>query len=135
MAGFWIASVALARRTGGPLAHRTISARMADCKSFFSQHLSRGRIPFTREELLRALGARAKVPRLTTLARAYENAAVMRLGYLLELAGHEQQAAALDQFAEQANSVKLLDPTSKLEPGEMSGRWKIVVNRPLKPGS
>ena len=86
-------------------------------------------------QVARDLGARAKVPRLTTLARAYENAAVMRLGYLLELAGHEPQAAALDQFAEQAKSVKPLDPTSKLEPGEMSGRWKIVVNRPLKPGS
>jgi len=31
--------------------------------------------------------------------------------------------------------VKLLDPSSKLEPGEMSGRWKIAVNSPVKPGS
>jgi hypothetical protein len=29
--------------------------------------------------------------------------------------------------------VKLLDPTSRLEPGEMSGRWKIAVNNPPKP--
>jgi len=25
--------------------------------------------------------------------------------------------------------VKLLDPTSGIEPTEMSGRWKIAVNR------
>ena len=56
------------------------------------------------------------------LARACDNAAVMRLGYFLELAGHEAQAKALEQFAELAKSVKLLDPTSKEEPTEMSGR-------------
>jgi predicted transcriptional regulator of viral defense system len=55
----------------------------------------------------------------------------MRLGYLLELAGHEEQAKALEQFAEQAK-LKLLDPTSKEEPTEMSGRWKIAVNNPQK---
>jgi hypothetical protein len=57
---------------------------------------------------------------------------VRRLGYLLELGGHEAQAKALDQFAREARSVKLLDPTSKLEPGDMSGRWKIAVNAPVK---
>ena len=31
-------------------------------------------------------------------------------------------------FAEQAK-MKLLDPSSKEEPTEMSGRWKIQVNR------
>lgn len=83
-------------------------------------------------QVARDLGAKAKVPKLTTLARAYENAAVMRLGYLLELAGHERQAAALDQFAQEAKSMKLLDPTSQASPGEMSGRWKIAVNTPTK---
>jgi hypothetical protein len=29
--------------------------------------------------------------------------------------------------------VKLLDPTSSEAPGEMSGRWKIAVNSPVKP--
>ncbi|MGH8722136.1 MAG: type IV toxin-antitoxin system AbiEi family antitoxin domain-containing protein [Burkholderiales bacterium] len=86
-------------------------------------------------QIARDLGAKAKVPKLTTLARAFENAAVMRLGYLLELAGHEQQASALGQFAQQAKSVQLLDPSSRLEPGEMSGRWKIAVNRPVGRGS
>jgi len=80
----------------------------------------------------RALGAKALARRLTTLARACENSAVRRLGYLLELAGHEPQAKALDQFAKDARSVKLLDPASKEAPTEMSGRWKIAVNTPPK---
>jgi hypothetical protein len=60
---------------------------------------------------------------------------VRRLGYLLELAGHEPQAKALDKFAREAKTVKLLDPSSGLEPTEMSGRWKIAVNRPVKGAS
>jgi predicted transcriptional regulator of viral defense system len=83
-------------------------------------------------QITRALGARAQARRLGTIARAYENSAVRRLGYLLELAQHEEQAKALDPFAQKAKT-KLLDPTSKLEPGEMSGRWKIAVNNPPKP--
>ena len=58
--------------------------------------------------------------------------AVRRLGYLLELAGHEPQAKSLDQFAQDAKTVKLLDPSSAEAPGEMSGRWKIAVNSPVK---
>ncbi|MEO8716642.1 MAG: type IV toxin-antitoxin system AbiEi family antitoxin [Burkholderiales bacterium] len=84
--------------------------------------------------ITRELGAKAKAARLTTLARDYENSAVRRLGYLLELAGHEAQAKALDPFTEKAK-MQLLDPTSKLEPTEMSGRWKIAVNTPLQPDS
>jgi predicted transcriptional regulator of viral defense system len=84
------------------------------------------------QQIARELGAKAGERKLANLARAYENAAVMRLGYFLELAGHELQAKALDQFADQAKSVKLLDPTSKEEPTEMSGRWKIAINTPPK---
>ncbi|MGH8707090.1 MAG: type IV toxin-antitoxin system AbiEi family antitoxin, partial [Burkholderiales bacterium] len=83
-------------------------------------------------QIARDLGAKAKAETLAALARATENAAVRRLGYLLERAGHEEQARALDPFAEAAKTVKLLDPTSNLEPGEMSGRWKIAVNTPPK---
>jgi predicted transcriptional regulator of viral defense system len=50
-------------------------------------------------QIARDLGAKALARRLTTLARACENSAVRRLGYLLELAGHAPQAGALDQFA------------------------------------
>jgi predicted transcriptional regulator of viral defense system len=82
--------------------------------------------------ITRELGARALARRLAPLARDFESSAVRRLGYLLELAGHEPQARALDKFARQAKTVKLLDPASKMEPTEMSGRWKIAVNTPVK---
>jgi len=83
-------------------------------------------------QIARELGAKALARRLAPLARDFENSAVRRLGYLLELAGHEQQAKSLDQFAQDAKTVKLLDPSSAEAPGEMSGRWKIAVNSPVK---
>lgn len=83
-------------------------------------------------QIVRTLGASALPRRLTTLARNYENTAVRRLGYFLELAGHEPQAKALDKFAQDAKTMKLLDPTSSEAPGEMSGRWKIAVNTPVR---
>jgi len=86
-------------------------------------------------QIARELGAKALGRRLAPLARDCESSAVRRLGYLLELAGHEPQAKALDRFAQEARTVKLLDPTSREEPGEMSGRWKIAVNRPVKGGA
>ncbi len=80
------------------------------------------------QQTARELGAKARPARLAALARDCENAAVMRLGYLLGRAGHEEQAKALDAFAQKAK-VKLLDPKSAEEPTEMSGRWKITVNK------
>jgi len=80
-------------------------------------------------QVARQLGSRADPRRLASIARACDNADVMRLGYLLELAGHEEQARALDAFAQDARQ-KLLDPTSKIDTGELSGRWKITLNTP-----
>ena len=105
-----------------------IELTLLDCATWFHKAGGISQVA----QITQGLGARAKVPRLTALARAFDNSAVMRLGYLLELAGHEAQAAALDRFAQEAKTVKLLDPTSRLEPGEMSGRWKIAINTPPK---
>lgn len=82
-------------------------------------------------QIARALGAKASPRRLAAIARACDNADVMRLGYLLELAGHEEQARALDAFTQDAKQ-KLLDPTSTIDTGELSGRWKITLNTPPK---
>jgi predicted transcriptional regulator of viral defense system len=105
-----------------------IELTLLDCARWFHKAGGVSRV----QQIARELGAKAGERKLANLARAYENAAVMRLGYFLELAGHELQAKALDQFADQAKSVKLLDPTSKEEPTEMSGRWKIAINSPPK---
>jgi predicted transcriptional regulator of viral defense system len=104
-----------------------IELTLLDCARWFHKAGGVSRV----QQIARELGSKALPRRLTSLARAYENSAVMRLGYLLELAGHEEQAKALEQFA-QAAKLKLLDPTSKEEPTEMSGRWKIAVNNPQK---
>jgi predicted transcriptional regulator of viral defense system len=80
-------------------------------------------------QVTRDLGAKALARRLAPIARDCESSAVRRLGYLLELAGHKPQAKALDRFAQEARTVRLLDPTSSEAPGEMSGRWKIAVNK------
>lgn len=105
-----------------------IELTLLDCAHWF--HKAGGISQVT--QITRDLGAKANAARLAALARDTENAAVRRLGYLLERAGHEEQARALDPFAEKAKTVKLLDPGSQLEPGEMSGRWKIAVNTPPK---
>lgn len=83
-------------------------------------------------QVAKDLGAKAGARRLAALARAFENSAVRRLGYLLELAGHEPQARALEPFARKAKSVKLLDPASRETPGATSARWRIAINRPVE---
>jgi predicted transcriptional regulator of viral defense system len=103
-----------------------IELTLLDCARYF--HRAGGISAVA--QVVKDLGAKARARGLAELARAYENSAVRRLGYLLELAGHERQARALDQFAGEAKSVKLLDPSSREAPGETSGRWKIAVNGP-----
>ncbi|MDA1118736.1 MAG: hypothetical protein O2979_12210 [Proteobacteria bacterium] len=103
-----------------------IELTLLDCARWFHKAGGVSRV----HQIARELGAKAGEKKLANLARAWDNASVMRLGYFLELAGHEEQAKALEQFAELARSVKPLDPTSEEEPTEMSGRWKIAVNWP-----
>src|SRR5262249_54420991 len=56
------------------------------------------------------LGKKADSGILAKAARAYENSAVRRLGYLLERFGHHRQARVLQPFADKAKSFKDLDP-------------------------
>jgi predicted transcriptional regulator of viral defense system len=105
-----------------------IELTLLDCARYF--HRAGGISAIA--QIVKDLGAKARARGLAELARAYENSAVRRLGYLLELAGHERQARALEPFAGEAKSVKLLDPSSREAPGETSGRWKIAVNGPVE---
>lgn len=123
--GEWLAEL----RSGASFAKAAgVELTLLDCARWF--HKAGGISAVA--QITRELGAKALGRRLAALARAYESSAVRRLGYLLELAQHEPQAKALDQFAQDAKTVKLLDPTSTEAPGEMSGRWKIAVNTPVK---
>jgi predicted transcriptional regulator of viral defense system len=118
----WLAEM----KSGSSLAKAAgVELTLLDCARWFHKAGGISQVA----QVTRDLGARALARRLAPLARDFESSAVRRLGYLLELAGHEPQAKALDKFAREARTVKLLDPSSGIEPTEMSGRWKIAVNR------
>lgn len=86
--------------------HRTCQGRhieltLLDCVRWFHKAGGVSQVA----QIAQDVGAEAKVPRLKTLSRAYENAAAMRPGHFLELAGHKQQAGAHDQLAQEAKSA------------------------------
>jgi len=84
------------------------------------------------------LGNKANPRILAEAAGAYENAAVRRLGFLLERFGHFRQASALEGFADKAKSFKDLDPAAKpivaalSETEEKNPKWKLVINVPVE---
>jgi hypothetical protein len=63
---------------------------------------------------------------------------VRRLGYLLDLAGHERQSKALETFVKKAKSAVPLDPSVKplleslAELHEKDTKWKLVINEPVE---
>ena len=84
------------------------------------------------------LGKKADPGILAKAARAYEDSAVRRLGYLLERFGHIRQANVLHAFAEKAKSFKELDPAAKPIVAALSAmeeknpKWKLVINVPVE---
>jgi len=84
------------------------------------------------------LGSKANPGILAKAARAYENSAVRRLGYLLERFGHNRQADAIQAFAQKAKSFKALDPAVKpivaalSASEEKSPKWKLTINVPVE---
>lgn len=89
-------------------------------------------------QIVHDIGGKAKPNALANAAMAYENSAVRRLGYLLDRFGHHRQAKVLHFFADQAKSLKPLDPSARaipLElgwPAERNNEWKLVVNTPVE---
>ena len=61
-----------------------------------------------------------------------------RLGYLLELAGHERQASALHPFVLKTTSVKPLDPSVNVLSEALralhqkNSKWKLEINVPVE---
>jgi hypothetical protein len=85
-------------------------------------------------QIAKDLGALADARRLARAAAHYEGAAVRRLGYLLEQAGHTKQAKALRVYAETARHFAPLDPSVKpivaalAEIPERDSTWKLLIN-------
>lgn len=89
-------------------------------------------------QIAKDLGAKADSRKLAKVAAHYEGAAVRRLGYLLEHAGHGKQARALQAFAESAKHFAPLDPSVKaLAPAlaellQREPKWKLELNETIE---
>lgn len=89
-------------------------------------------------QIAKDIGAKADPRRLAKIALTYENSAVRRLGYLLDLAGHARQANALRPFVRQAKSAVPLDPSVKplieslAETHDKDAKWKLVINETVE---
>ena len=94
-------------------------------------------------QVTKDIGDKADPRKLAKAAMAYENTAIRRLGYLLDLTGHARQAEALEPFARKAKSTKLLDPSVKpltealapsYEKGEhkKDAKWMLIINEPVE---
>ena len=89
-------------------------------------------------QIVKDIGTNASPRLLQKAAGAYENSAVRRLGYLLDLAGHARQADALQPFVKQAKTALPLDPATKplvktLAPAsERNPRWKLLINEAVE---
>jgi predicted transcriptional regulator of viral defense system len=85
-------------------------------------------------QIAKDIGAQADGRRLARAAAHYEGAAVRRLGYLLEGAGHTRQARALRVYAETARHFAPLDPGVKpivaalAEVAQRDASWKLLIN-------
>jgi len=85
-------------------------------------------------QIAKDLGAHADARRLARAAAHYEGAAVRRLGYLLEQAGHAKQVRALRVYAESARHFAALDPGVKslvpelAEASRRDATWKLELN-------
>lgn len=89
-------------------------------------------------QVVKDIGHKAAPRKLAKIAGFYENSAVRRLGYLLDLAGHFRQSEALRSFAAQAKSFKPLDPAirpilgTSAEDAEKNMRWRLTIHEPVE---
>lgn len=111
-----------------------IELTLLDCARYF--HRAAGINGLA--QIVKDLGAKADVRKLASAAQVYENAAVRRLGYLLEQAGCKRQASSLAGFAARARRSTLLVPSIKpslaslVEAAPRDSRWKLILNEPVE---
>jgi len=111
-----------------------VELTLLDCARYFHKAAGINGVA----QIAKDIGAKADPRKLAKAAMAYENAAVRRLGYLLEHAGHARQAKALEPFARKAKSMKPLDPSVKplteslVELHEKDAKWMLVINEPVE---
>lgn len=107
-----------------------IELTLLDCMRYFHKAAGINSVA----QLVKDIGKHARPAVLAKAATCYESAAVRRLGYLLELAGHERPASALVAIASKTKSLKPLDPSAGTLPGifmdahEVSRKWMLTIN-------
>jgi predicted transcriptional regulator of viral defense system len=88
-------------------------------------------------QIAKDIGGKANAHALADAAEDYENSAVRRLGYMLDLTNHSRQAKSLEPLAKKAKTFAPLNPASKpviaslAEPGERNSKWKLLINEPV----
>lgn len=89
-------------------------------------------------QIAKDIGDKADSDGLAKIAAAYENSSVRRLGFLLDRAGHERQARALEPFVKKAKTATPLNPATKSLVASLAGsaeknsKWKLLINEPVE---
>lgn len=111
-----------------------IELTLLDCARYMHRAGGLGSVA----QIAKDLGARADPRNLATAAAHYEGAAVRRLGYLLEHAGHHKPARALRVYADSARHFAPLDPSVKpivaalADVAERDTSWKLLLNETVE---
>jgi predicted transcriptional regulator of viral defense system len=111
-----------------------VELTLLDCARYF--HKSAGINGLA--QIVKDIGAQADARKLAKGAEVYENAAVRRLGYLLDQARYEPQAGALEPFVKAAKTSISLDPSVKpliaslVKEAPRVAKWKLVINETVE---
>lgn len=111
-----------------------VELTLLDCARYF--HKAGG--ISTVAQVAKDIGDKADSAKLASIAEDYENSSVRRLGFLLDHAGHERQARALEPFAKKAKTTTPLNPAIKplvaslAEDAQKDSRWKLMINEPVE---
>jgi len=111
-----------------------VELTLLDCMRYFHKAAGINGVA----QIVKDIGAKASPRLLQKAAGAYENSAVRRLGYLLDLTGHARQADALQGFVKRARTALPLDPAVRplvkalAQPGERNPKWKLLVNEAVE---
>jgi predicted transcriptional regulator of viral defense system len=111
-----------------------VELTLLDCARYF--HKAGG--ISTVAQIAKDIGDKADSAKLARVAAEYENSSVRRLGFLLDHAGHERQARALEPFAKKVKTATPLNPAIKplvaslAEDVERNSRWRLLINEPVE---
>ena len=126
----WLAQI---RTPDGYARVAGVEMTLLDCIRYF--HKAAGIASVA--QVVKDIAAKANGRKLAEIAAFYENSAVRRLGYLLDMTGHERISKSLEKFARQAKSSKPLDPSIKpilgaSAPVEPNSKWKLTIAEPVE---